>query len=402
MITPSFGLTATERVLPKLALDFTTASLDSRITFTRTTNATNPATYINSSGVITAATNNQPRFDYTLNTGGTCKGLLIEESRANLCIQSEDFSSVSWNGQNGGTGSLPVVTSNAAVAPDGNTTADKIVFNTGAGTSSADLSLLRGASITTTAISYATTIYLKGEVGGEKIMIQGPSNSGYTLLTLTTSWQRFTLVETGFASTGYKINFGVRQGIGGIGTINANPTIYAWGAQLEAGAFATSYIPTTLLPLTRNADVATMTGANFSDWWQAVTGSAAVYYTPLTVSGTRPVIQFDDNTSTNLICLRGNTTNPELYIKATTDQVQIDAGTIASNISYTLVGSWSTNDCAAAISGNAAVTDLTATIPTVSQSRLGCDGTNYLNGILKTIRYWPQRITNAETQAFSK
>jgi hypothetical protein len=37
MITPAFNLTATERVLPKLALDFTTAALDSRITFTRTT-----------------------------------------------------------------------------------------------------------------------------------------------------------------------------------------------------------------------------------------------------------------------------------------------------------------------------------------------------------------------------
>lgn len=49
MITPSFGLTATERVLPKLALDFTTALLDSRITFTRTTDAT----YVNSSGYNT-------------------------------------------------------------------------------------------------------------------------------------------------------------------------------------------------------------------------------------------------------------------------------------------------------------------------------------------------------------
>lgn len=53
MITPSFGLTATERVLPKLAIDFTTATLDPRITFTRSGNT---ATYTNSSGVITAIT----------------------------------------------------------------------------------------------------------------------------------------------------------------------------------------------------------------------------------------------------------------------------------------------------------------------------------------------------------
>ena len=95
MITPSFSLTATERVLPKLALDFTTASLDSRITFTRTTGASNPATYVNSSGVITAATNNQPRFDYDPVTLA-CKGLLIEESRSNLAKYSQDFSNAVW------------------------------------------------------------------------------------------------------------------------------------------------------------------------------------------------------------------------------------------------------------------------------------------------------------------
>ncbi len=95
MITPSFSLTATERVLPKLALDFTTASLDSRVTFTRTTGASNPATYVSSTGYITSATNNQPRFDYDPITL-TCKGLLIEESRANIFIESETLLTAAW------------------------------------------------------------------------------------------------------------------------------------------------------------------------------------------------------------------------------------------------------------------------------------------------------------------
>ena len=75
MITPSFALTATERVLPRLALDFTTASLDPRVTFTR---ALNTATRINSSGLVETVNADTPRFDYTLNPGGACKGLLIE------------------------------------------------------------------------------------------------------------------------------------------------------------------------------------------------------------------------------------------------------------------------------------------------------------------------------------
>jgi hypothetical protein len=61
MITPSYLLTATERVLPRLALDFTTASLDPRVTFTRSGNT---ATVTNSSGVIVAVNADIPRFDF--------------------------------------------------------------------------------------------------------------------------------------------------------------------------------------------------------------------------------------------------------------------------------------------------------------------------------------------------
>ena len=172
-------------------------------------------------------------------------------------------------------------------------------------------------------------------------------------------------------------------------SVPANSTIYFWGAQLEAGAFATSYIPTTATALTRNADVATITGTDFSDWWQAGLGGATVQALPSTVSGIRPLIQFDDGTANNLIALRGNTTNPELYIvDGGTPQAQIDAGTIASNTNYSLTGWWATNDCKARLDSGAVVTDTSATIPTVTQAQLGSDGTNYLNGHLASISYY--------------
>jgi len=93
MITPSFSLTATERVLPKLALDFTTANLDPRITFTRSGST---ATRVNSSGYIEAVAANIPRFDFNPTTL-VCNGLLIEDSRTNICLQSEDLSNASWS-----------------------------------------------------------------------------------------------------------------------------------------------------------------------------------------------------------------------------------------------------------------------------------------------------------------
>jgi hypothetical protein len=84
MITPAYSPTATERVLPRLALDFTTASLDARVTVTR---ANNTATAINASGVIALVNANLPRFDYDP-VSLTCKGLLIEESRTNALLNS--------------------------------------------------------------------------------------------------------------------------------------------------------------------------------------------------------------------------------------------------------------------------------------------------------------------------
>jgi hypothetical protein len=165
--------------------------------------------------------------------------------------------------------------------------------------------------------------------------------------------------------------------------------LYVYGAQIEAGAFATSYIPTTTTALTRNADVATITGSNFTSFWNSVQGGTTAQATPSTVSGVRPLVQFDDGTANEIIALRGNTTNPELYIvDGGTPQAQLDAGTIAANTAYSLTGWWSTNDCKARQDAGAVVTDTTATIPTVTQMRIGSDGTNYLNGTIATIGYY--------------
>jgi hypothetical protein len=207
-------------------------------------------------------------------------------------------------------------------------------------------------------------------------------------------WWRLTATRTGTSASA-----GPGLSVSGVGA-----TAHIYEFQVEQAAFPTSTIPNSgVTTTTRNADVATMTGTNFSDWWTATTGAAVIRALPSTVSGTRPLIQFDDTTANEIIALRGNTTNPELYIvDGGTPQAQIDAGTIAENTAYNLAAAWNTDNCAASINGDTAVTDVTATMPTVTQARLGSDGTNYLNGCLQTFRYWPQRLINAEVQAFSK
>jgi hypothetical protein len=124
MITPAYALTATERVLPRLALDFTTGSLDPRVTVTR---ALDTATRVNSSGFIEGINANLPRFDYDPVTLAP-KGLLIEEARTNILLYSNDFRDTATAGS-----TRPwvydntTITTGAAVSPDGTQNASKIV-----------------------------------------------------------------------------------------------------------------------------------------------------------------------------------------------------------------------------------------------------------------------------------
>lgn len=419
MITPSFSITATERVLPKLALNFTSASLDPRITFTR---AGGTATRTNSSGYIELMAADTPRFDFNPLTL-VCRGLLIEESRVNTLTYSQAIDNAAWAKV---AGSVPVDTT---TSPDGTSNALKFIENTATAQHN-----LQSATVTgvTAGATLSASFYVKaaGRTSGWLQVNASNFSAGFravfNLSTVTTStatfgagssassssitdvgngWYRVTV--TGIvdaSSTSIKIVLFLTTSAGASSYLGDGVSgVWMWGAQLEVGVFSTSYIPTDASQVTRTADVAVMTGSNFSDWYSAGAGSIVASALPSAVSGTQPAVQFDDNTANEIIVLQGNTTNPEFYIvDGGSPQAQIDAGTIAANTTYNLGAAWDTNNCAAAVNGGAAVTDNTASIPTVTQARLGSNGTNYLNGRLQTVRYWPQRITNAEVQAFSK
>ena len=199
MITPSFGLTATERVLPKLALDFTTANLDSRITFTRTTDATHPATYVDGSGYVTSATNNQPRFDYTLATGGACKGLLIEESRTNLVPYSEDFTKSTWT-----KGVNITLTGGQANDPANGSNATRLQMPTGSGTYIYRLDTLIAASYTVTVFARLRSGSTTGVFRlGASTTIVALTDANSVACTTTSTWQRFTYTFTATAASWY-------------------------------------------------------------------------------------------------------------------------------------------------------------------------------------------------------
>lgn len=407
MIIPSYSLTATERILPRLDIDFLSGALDARIAVSR---ALNTATRTNASGNIEIVNADLPRFDYNPTTLAPV-GLLVEAAATNLYTNSNLSGGVSGTPGTAPTGwtqfttGTPTVTYGTdseysagstinvvatfqrqqfaqSISVSANTTYCVSVVIDVVGTA---LNISFTVSWVTLPAGSTQTYLLNGAVVGSNTSIPAGRHTIAAVLQVA-----------GTAGTS-----SARFGVGIQNVADGNVTFRR--PQVEANGFRSSYIPTTTAgTVTRNADVMTMTGTNFSDWWQVTTGGISMVATQRSVAGTSPIIQFDDATANNIIALRGNTTNPELYIKTTTDQAQIDAGTLAANTQYDLAAAWNTDNCAAAVSGGAAVTDLSATIPTVTQARLGSDGTNYLNGWLQRMRYWPQRITNAEVQAFSK
>jgi hypothetical protein len=168
-------------------------------------------------------------------------------------------------------------------------------------------------------------------------------------------------------------------------------------AQLEAGVFPTSYIPTVGASVARSADVCSITGADFTGMYNASQGTMLVNaFTP--ANGDRTVFSADDNTANEMIRLRTEGTNP--FFKVTdggSDLVAIDAGTVVANTPFKLAGAYKLNNFASSINGGAAVTDTSGTIPTVNRMRIGAGQTgNTICGCIVSARYFKKRLDDAK------
>jgi len=405
MITPSFGITATERVLPRMALDFTTASLDSRVTFTRTGNT---ATVTNSLGLIAPINANLPRFDFNPITLA-CKGLLIEEARTNLVLYSEQFDNIIWNK------SQSTITSNAIVAPDGALTGDKLVENTATDIHWVSQSGV-GLTGTYTLSAYAQAaernwVYFidNSTVTGRAFFnlsngtigtVSGSGSPSATITSVGDGWYRITMTITTAGAPIFRLGLAPSDNTTNY-TGNGTSGAYIWGAQLEAGAFATSYIPTEAAAVTRNADVATMTGTNFSDWFNADEGT---FETDFTSNGFVANQMLFSSTPGDL------TATIQAYWTAATT-ITADGGvnatmtiTGAQNTPSKFVYAYKTDNYAMSINAATPSTDASGTVPsTLSQLNIGHrNGSLIGNQYIRKFMYWPQRLTNAEVQAFSK
>jgi hypothetical protein len=165
-----------------------------------------------------------------------------------------------------------------------------------------------------------------------------------------------------------------------------------------------SYIPTTTAAVTRNADVVSMTGTNFSDWYNQSEGAVYVNVSYNTVSAYSTAWGISDGTANNEIRVIGwNDGTDRMLLIADGGVAQVGIQDANSIGYHKYASAIKENDFASSRDGAAVQTDTSGTVPTVDRLHIGSTrGTSFtLNGHIKRLQYYPKRLTNTELQALS-
>ena len=406
-------------VRPTLNLNFArTKALDRRVTFTRASTAT----FVGSNGLIQTAASGAARFDHNPATGESL-GLLVEEARTNSTRNSTDLSPSSF--YTGAVGQPYTFSTNQTTSPDGTITAGSILFP---GTKC-------GFAITSTGVT-ATTItvnlfakYITGSVNTHVRIQLSPGGGGnnYGLFNLTTGafstsgsvssvtmtpfpngWYRCSVTAT--HSTTWPQNSGdIRIWFHGATAtetpINNTDQTYVWGVQLEAGAFPTSYIPTTTATVTRAADLASITGANFSSWYRQDEGT--VFCQGISNSRSNSSYWTTSNGGSNGASVLVYPNNNITYqVVNSSIQVNSTFATYSAVASVKTAAAIKLNNFAVVANGGAITSDTSGTVPAVTSFVIG----NYLgggtsfdySGTIARLAYYPVRLPDAQLQELTK
>lgn len=416
-------------IKPSLNLNFARSrSLDPRITFTRAS----VGTYVGRDGLVKTAGEDEPRFDHDPDTLESL-GLLLEESRTNsLPYSSSIIGNVNWSGAG-----VAAIAATSITAPDGST--DTVALRDDG--SNGQHTLYDDISVSNITSTYTASCWVKaGTQNYAELFSNGGGTAGtitigykYDLVNKTTSytgtvgfdtgtsatiteypngWFRITMTgdvaDTATGAGTYRLHIRARTDVSGNYQGDNTDGIYIWGAQVEAGSFPTSYIPTSGSAVTRAVDVAFVSAKAFAEIYNPEESTVLMDVRanmPVSVGNQRNMFHLgNDNNDGFGFFKEGGGLNKFFHIRS-------GGGTLANFDSGVDFPYQTTVKFAAAFtSGDQAVyfdnVLRTSTTDTsgLNQSAItiwnigasNSQGANPLTGTISKMVYYPKRVSNAQ------
>lgn len=395
------------------------------------------ATYFDSTGKLVTAASGAARYGFKFDgQRWISQGLIAEIGAVNYMLYSDQFDNSGW------AKSDAVITANAGVAPDGTTTADKVMENTVSAEHFVSQRLAKSAAVATNVASVfvkrltgtrnvGLQLYSDGFAGGVSanfnldtgtVMGVGAYGSGFvpgltTIENCGGGWYRVSLAVTTDANNSVNLQVGLRNNDLQNYTGDGASSLLMWGAQLEAGTISTSYIPTQGAAVQRNADtvtsVATLREADYpwmpiGAWYNPYEGSM---FASADLGQLNAYLwEFTDGGTLNRILVRGNGNGGAVGF-----QLSAGANWSASSASVPVpiaLGAiricamgWDRTGLTVVDGGAPGTTGGTQQPSQCNQLRLGhsISGgvSTWLNGHLRQLHYYPQRLSGAELQGIA-
>jgi hypothetical protein len=360
---------------------------------------------------------NIPRLDYSL---GSCPNILLEPQRTNLALQSASFDSVSWSK------TASSVTANSTTSPSGVVDADTW---TGNGALAAKFNFQTASIVSGT--TYTISIYAKKntnnfiQLGGGtatfganawanfdlNLGVVGSVGSGTTarIENVSNGWYRciVTAAATTTANTTAFVLTLVTSSTSLPNEINTLSTsVFLWGAQLELGAYQTSYIPTSSASVTRNADVIQKTGVS-----SLIGQTEGSLFCQLHIGASD-----SSSTARMIVGISNGTVQNRIEIYRFNNTIQYDniaggvyqgAGSVATitnfNTTMKIAVKYSLNSVKFFINGVLVNTDTTALIPACSQINIGSSlfGASQYGGFINSMALFPTPLTDTQCIALT-
>jgi len=247
-------------------------------------------------------------------------------------------------------------------------------------------------TVTTTAVSQTLSFYGTGQ-----IVLSGTSIATVTGTGAYPSRRTFTFTPTA-----------------GLLVLTVTGTVQY--AQLEVGGFATSFIPTAASQVTRSADIAVMTGTNFSSWYNPAEGTIYCNAATVDIAANKGIwsigdasLAFANRTKIDMTFSAGNTgrASYSVNVNGVSQASLVNTYTQLANTFTKTAAAYKQNNFGLSTNGLTPLSDSSGTVPVVTSMSIGslnsswAGGGNFLNGTISQISYYPQRLPNSQLQALT-